>query len=68
METFDSCEGVIGSANDKKDNMYNWTPSHRESFEKMKDSITIEIIQAYFDPKMEVTLQVAAFIKGTIKR
>ena len=44
----------------KKDVEFVWNESHDEAFQKIKDVLTDSPVLAYFNPKLEVTLQVDA--------
>ena len=48
----------------KKENQFDWHPTHQEVFEKITASISEELTLAYFDPSKEITLQVDASLKG----
>ena len=44
----------------KKDLEFVWNESHDEAFQKIKDVLTDSPVLAYFNPKLDVTLQVDA--------
>ena len=44
----------------KKDIEFVWNESHDEAFQKIKDVLTDSPVLAYFNPKLDVTLQVGA--------
>ena len=44
----------------KKDVEFVWNESHDEAFQKIKDVLTGSPVLAYFNPKLDVTLQVNA--------
>ena len=44
----------------KRDFLFQWTDSHEEAFQKLKDSISSDMCLQYFDTTKPVTLQVDA--------
>lgn len=47
-----------------KSNKFEWSPSHEEAFQRIKNAITEEVTLAYFDAKKEITVQVDASMKA----
>ena len=48
----------------KQDVEFDWTPSHLQSFQRVKDIVCRETTLAYFDPRKPTVIQVDASDKG----
>ena len=48
----------------KKGTDFHWSPSHSTVFEKIKQSICLQVSLTYFDPRKETVVQVDASLRG----